>query len=317
MKQIEVAVAVILDAEGHILLTRRANKTYQGGKWEFPGGKRENGEPIMQTLARELEEELGISPLTAEPLIEVPWSYPELQVRLHVYIVRHFLGQPIPRENQPMQWVSPEQLIQLEFPEANQAIVNAIRLPDSYLITPDISCSETLFNGVLEASNQGMQLIQLRAPQLSEDDYFALAERLLQQLPEHCTLLLKGTHEQIMQHPKAGWHLTSVQLNELSQRSSDQHRCIAASCHNAVQLQQAMHLGLNFACLSPIQPTRTHPDAEPLGWQQAQALIKEAQLPVYLLGGLTQSDLAQAKQIGAQGIAAIRGLWPFRSDIPH
>lgn len=313
MKQIAVAVAVIQDKQGRILLTRRASNVHQGGKWEFPGGKREEAEDIRQTLDRELQEELGIHPTQAEMLIRIPWQYPELRVLLEVFLVTDYQGQPCPAEGQPMQWVHLHELPHIEFPAANRPIISALRLPRQYLITPDLADSEVLYQGILQASRQGIRLIQLRAPQLGKKDYFSLVERLLDSLPDECQLLIKGEPEHLRAYPRTGWHLSSSQLEQLARqqvRPLDTGRWLAASCHNASQLKQAAQIQADFACLSPVQPTSSHPEARPLGWPQTSRLVAQAQLPVYLLGGLQPGDLARAKQTGAQGIAAIRGLWP-------
>ena len=71
----------------------------------------------------------------------------------------------------------------------------------------------------------------------------------------------------------------------------------------------AAELGVDFATLSPVLPTATHPDAQPLGWERARELIDSVNMPVYLLGGMTGEELPEAFEVGAQGIAAIRGLW--------
>ena len=72
MQVVHVAVGVILDAEKNILLTRRHDDLHQGGLWEFPGGKVEQGESLDTALARELHEELAIKPVKTSPLIEIP-----------------------------------------------------------------------------------------------------------------------------------------------------------------------------------------------------------------------------------------------------
>ena len=84
---------------------------------------------------------------------------------------------------------------------------------------------------------------------------------------------------------------------------------LAASCHNAEELAMAADLGVDFVTLSPVLPTATHPDAQPLGWERARDLIGGVNMPVYLLGGLRPEELPGAFEVGAQGIAAIRGLW--------
>ncbi len=84
---------------------------------------------------------------------------------------------------------------------------------------------------------------------------------------------------------------------------------MAASCHDAEELAMAAELGVDFVTLSPVNPTASHPDAQPLGWERARALIDLVNMPAYLLGGMSIDELPEAFAAGAQGIAAIRGLW--------
>ncbi len=85
---------------------------------------------------------------------------------------------------------------------------------------------------------------------------------------------------------------------------------MGASCHDAGDLDRAARLGLDYALLSPVQPTVSHLDVPPLGWDRFAALADRALLPVYALGGLCPADQQRAFRKGAQGVAAIRGLWP-------
>ncbi|MGD8588571.1 MAG: thiamine phosphate synthase, partial [Chromatiales bacterium] len=68
-------------------------------------------------------------------------------------------------------------------------------------------------------------------------------------------------------------------------------------------------LGLDYALLSPVQPTASHPGASPLGWQCFAQWVEAVNLPVYALGGLGLESLDRAKQSGAQGVAAISAWW--------
>jgi 8-oxo-dGTP diphosphatase len=85
---------------------------------------------------------------------------------------------------------------------------------------------------------------------------------------------------------------------------------VGASCHDHEELQRAAALGLDYALLSPLRPTASHPESAPLGWTRFGELVETVPLPVYALGGLAPQDLGEAFQHGAQGIAAIRSLWP-------
>ena len=124
---LHVAVGVILDSHQNILLALRPNSSHQGGLWEFPGGKVEAGESVEQALARELLEELGIHMTACRPLLEVKHDYADKSVLLDVWWVDSFQGQPEGKEGQPIEWVTPQNIEQYDFPQANQAIVAAVR----------------------------------------------------------------------------------------------------------------------------------------------------------------------------------------------
>ena len=119
MKRVHVAAAVIRGADGRVLIARRPDDKHQGGLWEFPGGKVEEGEVVQAALSRELEEELGIRVSAARPLIQVHHDYPDKHVLLDVWEVSAFTGEPHGAEGQPLAWVAPRDLGQYEFPEAN------------------------------------------------------------------------------------------------------------------------------------------------------------------------------------------------------
>ena len=103
---VDVAVGVLIDADGRFLLTSRpAGKVY-AGYWEFPGGKLEPGESVAQALARELHEELG---LDIDPADVMPWreqlvDYPHALVRLHFCQLRVWRGALQMREGQAFSW---------------------------------------------------------------------------------------------------------------------------------------------------------------------------------------------------------------------
>jgi 8-oxo-dGTP diphosphatase len=104
-----------------------------------------------------------------------------------------------------------------------------------------------------------------------------------------------------------GVHLTASQLMAL--QSKPEGLLCAASCHNAAELAKAKSLNLDFVVLSPVMPTKSHPEVESLGWQNFARLIQDYPLPVYALGGLKPEDLTLAWQSGAHGIAMQRAIW--------
>lgn len=307
---LHVMAAVIRSPEGRVLIARRPEDKDQGGLWEFPGGKRESGETRETALARELREELGIEVRQARPLIQVRHAYPNKTVLLDVWQVTAFEGEARGLEGQPVRWVWPDELPDYRFPAANYPIISAARLPERYLITPDEPNPELLLERVEQALAAGISLIQLRAPQMSEADYRCLAQRVLTRCPHPDRLMFKGPLDWADEFPSVGWHLTARQLHQLPAgvRPLAAHRWLAASCHSAAELDKALALGVDFVTLSPIQPTQTHPEAKPLGWEKAQQLIENFPRPVYLLGGMRLEDAPRAFAVGAQGVAGIRGL---------
>jgi len=101
---VDVAVGVLVDADGRFLLTSRpAGKVY-AGYWEFPGGKLEAGESVEGALRRELHEELGIEIGAAEAWKVEVVDYPHARVRLHFCKVRSWQGTFEMREGQRMAW---------------------------------------------------------------------------------------------------------------------------------------------------------------------------------------------------------------------
>jgi 8-oxo-dGTP diphosphatase len=120
---VEVVAALIRDDAGRYLITRRREGTHLAGLWEFPGGKREAGETLEQSLVRELREELGAAFEVTELVETVRWPYPGKTVVLHFFGCRHLEGVIEPLEGQLMEWVAPMALRQYEFPPADEALI--------------------------------------------------------------------------------------------------------------------------------------------------------------------------------------------------
>lgn len=312
MKRVHVAAAVIRGNDGKILIARRADTQHQGGLWEFPGGKVETGETVETALGRELLEELGIVVVTARPLIKVQHDYPDKQVLLDVWEVSVFTGEPHGAEGQPLAWVSARELADYDFPAANQPVVAAARLPGEYLITPEGLETPELLRGLQKAIAGGIKLVQLRSPNGYDPKYRDLAVDAVGLCAGKAQLMLKGPLEWLGDFPAAGWHLTAAQLRKLASagRPFPATRWLAASCHNAEELALAEQMGVDFVTLSPVQATQTHPDALPMGWEQATQLIAGFSKPVFLLGGVGVDDRQRAWESGAQGVAGIRAFWP-------
>jgi len=286
------------------------------GLWEFPGGKREPGESSEQALARELHEELGIEAQVGDWLMEVPQRYPDKRLRLEVRWIDAWKGRVRGREGQALAWVAPEQLTRYSMPPADVPVVAALRQPDRYLVTPQPgSAGETgeWLDRLGMAIDAGVQQVQLRLLDIDR----SCKEQLLQQVNDrygrHRVQWLLNRDIEMARTLDMGVHLGSEQLAQLEARPLPAHVLVGASCHSLDELRHAQRLQCDFAVLGPVLPTATHPQAEPIGWEGFERLREAVSLPIYAIGGLGPAQLQTARRHGAQGVAAIRALWPSRA----
>lgn len=304
--RVQVAAAAIVNEAGQVLIARRPATVDQGGLWEFPGGKLAPYETGRQALKRELREELGIDVTEARPLIRVHHDYPDRTIVLDVWKVLAFTGEPYGREGQPVRWVDMKDLNDYTFPAANQPIVKSIQLPGEYCITAPAESIEAYVEQVQQRLSQGLNFIQLRAPELNEADYQALAEAVLPVCHEAGARLILNAAPEILSKVAAdGVHLTHERLMALDNRPISHDKWLSVACHDPSSLSQAKRIGADVATLSPVCPTQSHPEAKPLGWHRFQSWVEQAGIPVFALGGMSRHDARRAQALGGQGIAGI------------
>jgi 8-oxo-dGTP diphosphatase len=101
---VDVAVGILMQPNGDVLLACRPEGKPYAGYWEFPGGKVEPGESVLAALKREFAEEIGVQIETAEPWCCVEHVYPHAHVRLHFFIIRAWHGEPQSLEGQALAW---------------------------------------------------------------------------------------------------------------------------------------------------------------------------------------------------------------------
>jgi 8-oxo-dGTP diphosphatase len=118
-----VAAALILK-DDHILACQRTRHQIMPLKWEFPGGKIEEGEQPRDALRRELEEELGIEATIGDEVARIHHEYPSGgAVELRFFEVRDYLGEIENRIFREVRWVERRELAQLDFLEADLGLV--------------------------------------------------------------------------------------------------------------------------------------------------------------------------------------------------
>lgn len=310
---IHVAAAVMTDARGRVLLARRGNGRDLEGAWEFPGGKVEHGESPEQALCRELDEELGVvaEPEACTAFIRVPFAYPHKRILLDVYHVSRWQGRPRGREQQALAWTPPHKLPAYHMPAADIPVVAALLQSDRYLVTPTQPGSLRGFaDGLATALGNGVRRVQLRMPGLAADELAEYALLAREICAEHGASLLINSDVALAKRLAVGVHLRAAQLQQLRERPLPLSSPVAASCHDRLDLARAQALKLDYAVLGPVQSSASHPGAPGIGWPAFSDLRESCTLPIYAIGGLSPDDIGVARRHGAQGIAAIRGLWP-------
>lgn len=344
---VDVAAGLILQEDGSLLLAERPGDKPWPGWWELPGGKIEAGETVLQALARELKEELGIDVTTATPWVTYVHEYPKNIVRLAFCRVTQWQGSPKGIEGQRLAWVNPHASLDVgPLLPATQPPLRWLQLPGRYLITA-IGSRDKLA-GYLEqlslALEAGIRLVQFREPawaaQASESEVHEGFQAVLRRCHEFgARCLINSVHPLAWQAQADGVHwgaqdataraaanaggtatapdesppktnTTSTAEAPLPDAHLQTHKLVGVSAHTAQDLAAARALNADFAVLGHVLETPSHPGEPGMRWETFAELAQGSGLPVFAIGGQSSATLACARQHGAHGIAGIRNL-PF------
>lgn len=125
----QIAVGVVRDEIGRVLIARRPEESMLGGLWEFPGGKQEEGESLTETVWRELREELDIDvSVEKEPFEVIRHEYSHFMITLHAFFasMRKGSSPPVAQNGEPLRWVDADELSTYAFPKANRRITDTL-----------------------------------------------------------------------------------------------------------------------------------------------------------------------------------------------
>jgi 8-oxo-dGTP diphosphatase len=123
---IHAVAGILRDSIGRVLVSLRQNHVPQGGFWEFPGGKLEQGETAFQALSRELWEEIGVTVKLAHMRSIAEHAYEDRIVILETWEVSEFVGTPVGKEGQKIEWVALTELSGRAFLPANKATISSL-----------------------------------------------------------------------------------------------------------------------------------------------------------------------------------------------
>ena len=307
-KLLNVSIALIF-YQNKVLVGWREAKQHQGNKYEFPGGKVEAGETAEQACYREIQEEVGITLDSLQKFDQITHEYDDLIVALHIFQVGISTAQ-WGQIKAPWQWYNRSELLSLNFPKANQSIVERLYWPNSIrIINAD---AVTDLTSVLNQAG----VSYLRHAHADADQ-----KLLVQQLGQafNATSFVKSTKQELIVNFKL-WQQLDLELREQIYAVHFSHQQLMqlnlhdvpfsmkkmASCHDQQSIQKAIELGMDAVFLSPVLDTPTHPKQPGLGWVEFQQLAAQIQVPVFALGGMHPELLQQAQLHGAYGIAGIR-----------
>lgn len=313
---VDVAVGVLIRPDGRFLLASRpAGKPY-AGYWEFPGGKLEYGELVEHALARELYEELGITIGEVRRWVVRDFDYPHARVRLHFCRVFDWQGELNARELQDYGFFSIDDLPNGTLLPATVPVLRWLSLPSIYAISAATLLGDGVFlDRLRNALDAGLRLLQLREPDMRNDDFALLFTEVLRRVrAAGARLLVNSCHAPDYWQRADGVHLRAADARRFDRRPAAEW--VAASVHDRAELARAADLAADFVVAGPVKRTASHPHRAPIGWAAFEGLAAGASMPVYALGGLRAADLATAQRHGAHGLALLSGAWNAAQCLP-
>jgi thiamine-phosphate pyrophosphorylase len=167
-----------------------------------------------------------------------------------------------------------------------------------YCITDSLDVAE-------RAARNGATMIQVRAKQFSARALFDLVTAILR-VSRDARVLVNSRLDIALAAHAHGVHLPADSMAPNRLRSiTPPDFLIGVSCHSIDDLHRAEQEGADFAVFGPVFPTPSHPTAAPLGLDKFASSVRDLQMPVYALGGVTRANAASCIAAGAAGIAGI------------
>lgn len=336
---IDVAAGLITRPDGSLLLAERPAGKPWAGWWELPGGKIEAGESVLEALARELKEELGIDVTESTPWVTYTHEYPKTIVRLSFCRVTGWTGEPAGIEGQRLAWVDPRQSLPIgPLLPATEPPLRWLALPDQYLLTSigNQAGLDSFLEQLDRALHSGLKLVQFREPAWPATGSDSDAHTAFLQVVQRCRdsgarCLVNSCHPQgwwtqadgvhfrandatsaaalaYANAKKASTATPTESLSGIVNAPTPSAHLVGVSAHTATDLAAAQMLDADFVVVGHVLATPSHPGVSGMGWERFADLAREAGRPVFAIGGQSPATRNIARQYGAHGIAGIRQL---------
>ncbi len=187
---------------------------------------------------------------------------------------------------------------------------NLPKLPELTLITDSQRLPTNRFFEVVDAAlSGGVDAVLVREKQMDSARLLAFASTLRELTHSHGAKLIIHTQADIAKAIKAdGVHLSASEINQvpaIRKWLGTKEMTLSASCHNAIELDFASKFGADFAFLSPVFITQSHPGELALGIKAFRALATATPLPVIALGGIDEKNRSQLEGFPIAVISAI------------
>jgi len=186
----------------------------------------------------------------------------------------------------------------------------SVHIPQLVLITDSTRLErERFFAVVKDALAGGVDTVLVREKAMNSAKLLAFASALRGLTSAAGARLIVHTQADVAKAVRAdGVHVAAAEMAELPAMRrwlADETISLSASCHNAVELERAFEHGADFALLSPVFPTASHPGAAHLGVDGFQELAAAAPVPVIALGGITPENRHEIAKYGVAVISSI------------
>jgi 8-oxo-dGTP diphosphatase len=294
---LEVAVAVVRNAQGHVLLAERTPRQISAGFWELPGGKIDAGETPLAAARRELLEEVGVHAEALSASSTYEHRFPTRRLRLHFFEVTRWRGEARGREGQRVAWADARHPPQPLLPSNVRMLARLSLAPLLVRVELEHGRDAWAECAAAVAHLPAIADVVFAAPSLPAGQRAQLGRRLAAALKSRdARLFLSGGVADARHAGLPDICSDGAELGRLSARPSARAWIVEAADSQA--LAQARALGSD-AVIIPAAPGSAGraPD-----WQFVRRTIEAARLPCYIAGALDSADLAAARAVGAIGI---------------